>query len=75
MKDIVTYTVAGIGERQKFFDDDARRDAINLHLQSTKSSVYRLPQCLLCRERSRRNEENCTEFWEGQQEKNPPFHH
>ena len=43
MKDnncIVTYTVAGIGERQKFFDDDARRDAIN-YICNPQKAVYR----------------------------------
>ena len=39
MKDIVTYTVAGIGERQKFFDDDARRDAIN-YICNPQKAVY-----------------------------------
>lgn len=42
MKDnncIVTYTVAGIGERRKFFDDDARRDAIN-YICNPQKAVY-----------------------------------
>lgn len=39
MNNVITYSVTGIGERKKFFDDDARRDSIK-YICNPQKAVY-----------------------------------